>query len=100
MALKTPKLNMKFFYILIAALIIVIIVLFGLTTYKKYLKSFSLSQNINKYLGSVSLKEVEKDKAETIIKFLSATSSEPVNLEGVKNPFLHVPATEPKKDKE
>ncbi|MCX6785974.1 MAG: hypothetical protein NTZ18_03945 [Candidatus Komeilibacteria bacterium] len=97
MAFKNPKLNIKFFYALMAAIIILIVGLFGFTTYKKYLESFALSDNINKYLKSVSLREVEKDKAEAIIKFLAASSTEPINLAGVKNPFFPVPADEEKK---
>jgi hypothetical protein len=99
MALKSPKLNMKFFYTALVVLILAMIALFGLTTYKKYRRSFNLSENINKYLESISLKEVEKTKAEVIIKFLTATSSAPLNLAGVKNPFAPLPVEEKKEKK-
>jgi len=63
-------------------------------TFNQYQNVFKLSDQINVYLKSVSLKQLNVDRANEVHEFLSASSSVGMFNGGLNDPFKGLPAVE------
>ena len=82
------NLGLKTIYLVILSGLLIFILTVFLGIFKKYYQSYSLSEQINQYLQNVALEKVNEDGAQTVIKFLTPTTTAPaIKSAGLKNPF-------------
>ncbi|MFA6215696.1 MAG: hypothetical protein WC768_03950 [Patescibacteria group bacterium] len=97
MTFKLPKikifnvlLSLKYFYFLMLLLVIAVLIFVGLFLYKNFYQTITQSQEIILLRQEVAPDVINMDKVEKILKLLDqkATTTEEINWQDVKNPFI------------
>lgn len=104
MKLKLPKikvfqvlLSLKYFYILIAVLIIVVLGVLGWFLYKNLYQTIAQTEQIILLRKEVAPDTINMEKVNTVLKFLDKKirSTSTVNWTKIKNPFTSFSQSQP-----
>ncbi|HLC64042.1 MAG TPA: hypothetical protein VJK25_01670 [Patescibacteria group bacterium] len=88
MFIKLVKtIGIKMVYLVFFLGLLIFIFFFFFTTFNRYFNSFHLSEEVNRYLESVSLDQLKLDEADRVVEILSPTSSPQTLPADLKDPF-------------
>ena len=65
-----------------------------LSIFRQYFNSFHLSDEVNRYLESVSLEQIKIEQADSLIEILNPTTTPPLLSDNLSDPFAPIQVIE------